>query len=181
MPISSPFRGVLPPSGPPIRAASGRATHFLAPGQRGCSTVPLATVLPPPAPHRRPSAPAGSSYEPTLPRWLLPDADTRIGKEPTGPDLDERPLYIKYVTEPGDFYGQNNLFPSTRRRSSVDRSLVAKALNPRSPSGSRSGSRGPVQSLGFPIGRTSTVFSVFFLMKRKQSHSVGDRPSLHCP
>ena len=157
-PPKSPFRALFgafyphPAHRSALRAASGRATHFLAPGQRGCSTVPLATVLPPPAPHRRPSAPAGSSYEPTLPRWLLPDADTRIGKEPTGPDLDERPPYIKYVTEPGDFYGQNNLFPSTRRRSSVDRSLVAKALNPRSPSGSRSGSRGPVQSLGFPIG-----------------------------
>ena len=93
-PFSSPFRGVLPPSGPPIRAASGRATHFLAPGQRGCSTVPLATVLPPPAPHRRPWTPAGSSYEPTLPRWLLPDADTRIGKEPTESDRDDRPLSL---------------------------------------------------------------------------------------
>src|SRR5271157_4998237 len=39
------------------------------------------------------------------------------------------PLF-QYVTEPGDFYGQNNLFLSTRRLSPVDRSLVAKALNP---------------------------------------------------
>ena len=39
------------------------------------------------------------------------------------------PLF-QYVTEPGDFYGQNHLFLSTRRRSPVDRSLVAKALNP---------------------------------------------------
>ncbi len=39
------------------------------------------------------------------------------------------PLF-QYVTEPGDFYGQNDLFLSTRHRSPVDRSLVAKALNP---------------------------------------------------
>ena len=37
---------------------------------------------------------------------------------------------VQYVTEPGDFYGQNHWFLSTRRRSPVDRSLVAKALNP---------------------------------------------------
>ena len=70
------------------------ATHVLAPGQRGCSTVSLAIVLPPPAPRRRPSGPAGSGHEPTLPRWLLPDADTRIGKERTESDLDDRPLSI---------------------------------------------------------------------------------------
>ena len=39
------------------------------------------------------------------------------------------PLF-QYATEPGDFYGQNDLFLSTRHRSPVDRSLVAKALNP---------------------------------------------------
>ena len=46
-------------------------------------------------------------------------------QKPNGPDLDEHPLYIQYATEPDDFYGQNNLFLSTRRRSPVDRSLVA--------------------------------------------------------
>ncbi len=53
-----------------------------------------ASRIPHPAPRRRPSAPAGSSYEPTLPRWLLPDADTRIGKEPTESDRDDRPLSL---------------------------------------------------------------------------------------
>jgi len=27
-----------------------------------------------------------------------------------GPDLDDRPLYIQYVTEPGDFCGEINPF-----------------------------------------------------------------------
>ena len=40
-------------------------------------------------------------------RWLLPDTDRRIVKDRTGPDLDERPLYIEYVTEPGDFLRKN--------------------------------------------------------------------------
>ena len=41
-------------------------------------------------------------------RWLLHATDRRIGKDRTGPDLDERVVYIQYVTEPGDSYGQIN-------------------------------------------------------------------------
>ena len=58
------------------------------------SPWPLFSRLPPPAPRRRPSGPAGSGHEPTLPRWLLLDADTRIGKERAESDLDDRPLSI---------------------------------------------------------------------------------------
>ena len=53
----------------------------------------LATVLPPLAP------PAGSGRAQTFPRWLLPVTDNRIGKERTGPDLDERSFSIQYVAE----------------------------------------------------------------------------------
>src|SRR5271165_7640499 len=58
------------------------------------SPWPLFSRLPPPAPRRRPSGPAGSGHEPTLPRWLLLDADTRIGKEQAESDLDDRPLSL---------------------------------------------------------------------------------------
>ena len=73
-PPKSPFRALFgvfyphPAHNSALRAEG--ATHFLAPGQRGCSTVPLATVLPPPAP-RPPPGPAGSGRAQTLPRWLL--------------------------------------------------------------------------------------------------------------
>jgi hypothetical protein len=46
----------------------------------------LATVLPPSA------SPAGSGRAQTLPHWLLPSTDRRIGNDRTGPDLDYRPL-----------------------------------------------------------------------------------------
>ena len=45
------------------------------------------------------------------PRWLLPATDSQIGKGRTGSDLDERPVYIEYVTKPGDSYGKINPFP----------------------------------------------------------------------
>src|SRR5208337_5212374 len=41
-------------------------------------------------------------------RWLLHATDRRIGNDRTGPDLDERVIYIQYVTEPGDSYGKIN-------------------------------------------------------------------------
>ena len=91
------FRGLLPPLRPinPQPSTEG-ATHVLAPGQRvlhrlsgHCSPASRLS-----APRRRPSGPAGSGHEPTLPRWLLFDADTRIGKERAESDLDDRPLSI---------------------------------------------------------------------------------------
>jgi len=61
----------------------------------------------------------------TLSRRLLPDTDRRIGKDRTGPDLHERSLYIKYVTEPGDSCGKISPFLLTRCRPTVKRSLAA--------------------------------------------------------
>ena len=87
-PPKSPFRALFgafyphPAHKSALRAEGLRTSWH--PVNVGGSTVPLATVLPPPAPRRRPSGPAGSGHAPTLPRWLLPDADRRIGKEPNG-------------------------------------------------------------------------------------------------
>jgi hypothetical protein len=67
----------------------------------------------------------GSGREQTLPRWLLPATDRPIAKDRTGPGLDERPLSIQYVTEPGDPFGQFKVFLPARRRSTVDHSLAA--------------------------------------------------------
>ena len=79
------------------------------------SSRPHPTLHPPPA---------GSGRTQTLPRWLLPDTDRRLDKDRTGPDLDERPS-ISLCAEPGDSCAQINPFFPTRRRSPVDRSLVA--------------------------------------------------------
>src|SRR5271157_3118403 len=58
--------------------------------------------------------------------WSVVYNRNRIGKDRTGPDLDDRPLSIyQYVTEPGDPSGHLKLFLHKRRRSPVDRSLVA--------------------------------------------------------
>ncbi len=53
-------------------------------------------------PSRRPLGPVGSGRAQTLPRWLLPATDRPIAKDRTGPDLDERPLYIQYREEKRD-------------------------------------------------------------------------------
>ena len=65
----------------------------------------------------------------TLPRWLLPGTDRRIAKTERGPISTSGPS-ISLCAEPGDSCAQINPFLPTRRRSPVDRSLVAKALNP---------------------------------------------------
>ena|SRR5271166_308666 len=58
--------------------------------------------------------PAGSGHAQILPRRLLRDTDSRSTKDRTGPDLEDRSLYIQdrslyiqYVTEPGDFFHRN--------------------------------------------------------------------------
>ena len=86
---------------------------------------PLSSRFTPHAPRRPPLGPAGSGRAQTLPHWLLPDTDSRFAKDRTGPDLDERPLYIHYVTEPGDSCGKIKPFFPTRHRPTVDHSLVA--------------------------------------------------------
>jgi len=110
--------------------ASSLSSHSLATDYWPLATVlmPLATVL---SLHADPPRPAGSGRAQTLPRWLLPSTDRRIGKDRTGPGLDERPIHIQYVTEiqhvtePGNFLEQINPFLPARRRPSVDHSLVA--------------------------------------------------------
>src|SRR5208337_2081820 len=68
---------------------------------------PLTTVL---SLHADPPRPAGSGRAQTFPRRLLPSTDRRIGKDRTGPNLDERSVHIQYVTEiqyftePGNFF-----------------------------------------------------------------------------
>ena len=69
----------------------------------------LATILSLHAPCPRPTSGDRSCADP--PRWLLPATDSQIVKDRTGPDLDERPVYIEYVTKPGDSYGKINPFP----------------------------------------------------------------------
>jgi hypothetical protein len=54
-----------------------------------------------------------------------PGTGAEVVKDRTGPDLDERPLYIQYVTESGDCFGQIDPFLPTGRRPTVDHSLVA--------------------------------------------------------
>ena len=61
----------------------------------------------------------------TLPHWLLPDTDSRIGTDRTEPDLQERPFYIQYVTEPGYLFGEIKLFLPTRCRPTAEHSLAA--------------------------------------------------------
>ncbi len=92
------------------------------------SNVPLATAHSPHAP-RRPPGPAGSGVRRPSPAGDCLPPTAQLPKTERA-RFRRAVLYFQYVTEPGDFYGQNNLFLSTRRRSPVDRSLVAKALNP---------------------------------------------------
>ena len=89
---------------------------------------PLSFRFTPHAPRRPPLGPAGSGRAQTLPRWRLPATDRPIAKNRTGP-ISTSGSSISVCHRTRRFCGQNNLFFSTRRRSPVDRSLVAKALN----------------------------------------------------
>ena len=60
----------------------------------------------------------------TLPRWRLHDTDRRLSKTERGPISTSGPS-ISLCAEPGDSCAQFNPFLPTRRRSPVDRSLVA--------------------------------------------------------
>ncbi len=101
------------------------ATHFLAPGQRGCSTVPLATVLPPPAPRPTPG-PAGSGRAQTLPLayCMQPTAElTKVEQDPistSGASI--------FSMSPNQAIPTEKLirFFPTRRHPIVDHSLVPR-------------------------------------------------------
>src|SRR5271157_2382971 len=68
--------------------------------------------------------PTPRAPRPTL-SGILRLTNGRFVKEQTEPDLDERPHYFQYVTEPGNLFGKINRFLPARRRPTVDRSLVA--------------------------------------------------------
>src|SRR5271166_2118244 len=124
----SPFRALFGAFYPhPAHQSALRAegaTHFLAPGQRGCSTVPLATVLPPPAPRPTPG-PAGSGRAQTLPPayCMQPTAElTKVEQDPistSGASI--------FSMSPNQAIPTEKLirFFPTRRRPTVDHSLVA--------------------------------------------------------
>src|SRR5271157_1912057 len=117
--FSTPFRGVLPPSGPQISAESGSATHCLAPGKPGwppTSNWPLFSRPTPHAPRLTLHAPpAGLGQTQTLPRWLLTARHRQPNwQRPNGADLDERSFYIQYVTETDDSCRKINPFLPTR-------------------------------------------------------------------
>jgi len=74
---------------------------------------PQTTVLSPLVSHhnsREPSSGPGRRVARTLSRWILSDLHRQVFKKRTGPDLDDRPLPIQYVTGPGDRFGYIILF-----------------------------------------------------------------------
>jgi hypothetical protein len=58
-------------------------------------------------------------------RWLLHATNRRVGKDRTGPDLDEHPLYLSMSPKQAIPADKINPFLPTRRRPTVDHSLVA--------------------------------------------------------
>src|SRR5271157_700825 len=50
-----------------------------------------------------------------------PGTGAYVAKDRAGPDLDDRPHFIQYVTEPSDCFGQIKLFLPARRRPTVGR------------------------------------------------------------
>ncbi len=86
-------------------------THFLAPPTSAWRPCPPGHWSPAPRPTT--SGPAGSDRAQTLPRWLLPSTDSRIGKDRTGPDLDDRPPLFSMspnraiLSARSNFYGRS--------------------------------------------------------------------------
>ena len=124
-----PISGRFAPIRPQIIAASGMGYPLL--GTRETWVVPtvfLTTVLlsraPRPTPDQRDQVVRGPS---PAGECLTPTAELR--KTERGPISTSEPS-ISLCAEPGDSCGQIHPFLPTRHRSPVDRSLVAKALNP---------------------------------------------------
>ena len=70
--------------------------------------------------------PAGLGHAQTFSRWRLHATDRRIGKDRTGPDLDERPLYLSMSPKQAIPAEKINPFLPTRCRPTVDHSLAAE-------------------------------------------------------
>ena len=126
----SPFRALFGAFYPhPAHKSALRAegaTHFLAPGQRGCSTVPLATVLPPPAPRPTPG-PTGAGRAQTLPLayCMQPTAElTKVEQDPIS--MSGASIFSMSPNQAIPTEKLIRFFP-TRRRPTVDHSLVAGA------------------------------------------------------
>ena len=88
----------------------------------------LATVLPPPASRPTPNQRGEVLCRLSSAGYCLPPT-AQLPITERGPISTSEPS-ISLCTEPGDSCGQIHPFLPTRRRSPVDRSLVAKALNP---------------------------------------------------
>ncbi len=84
---------------------------------------PLATIFPLSA------RPAGSACADLLPLATACRKPPDCQKPNGARSRRAPPSLYQYVTEPGDSCGKNNPFLLTRRRATVDRSLVATALN----------------------------------------------------
>ena len=88
--------------------------------------------LSPLAPSLRVHWPQFSRHSPlpstTLPRWLLPATDRPIAKNQTGP-ISRSGSSISVCHRTSRFLRTKSFVPLTRRRSPVDRSLVAKVPN----------------------------------------------------
>jgi len=87
--FSTPFRGVLAPSGLQISAEGGRASRSLVPGKPGwapMSTWPLFSHPTPHAPRPTPhTPPAGSGRARTLPPWYCLTPTAELPKTERGP------------------------------------------------------------------------------------------------
>ncbi len=123
-----------------------------------CPFAPRPT-LHSPTPHRRGQVVRGPS---PAGECLTPTAELR--KTERGPISTSEPS-ISLCAEPGDSCGQIHPFLPTRRRSPVDRSLVAKELNP---SGSRRACR-------MAIGRSACpLLALVLVAERGQGGRVKD-------
>ncbi len=119
--------------------------------------------------------PAGSDRAQTLPRWLLPDTDSRIGKDRTGPDLDDRPLYFSMspnraiLSERSNFYGRLPVgAPGRVAGGHFRRAQPSQAAHGCAPTGERL--RGD-----FLVERNSFRFSVALVPFEQANRSAGKK------
>jgi len=81
---------ILPSFCPPTGFESGRCQRPTSTRKPGWSPTCIWLLFSPcPTPHH--AREAGSGRAQTLPRWLLPDTDSRIDKDRIKPNLEERP------------------------------------------------------------------------------------------
>ena len=133
------FRAFLSPPAPCLRLHGALTTGHYSPAPRPTLHAPRASM-------RRYQR--GQVVRRPSPHWLLPDTDRRFVKDRTGPNLDERSLYIQYVTEPGDSFGKSIRFsPLAAARPLTIRSWP-EALNA---SGSRGACRMAISRNGRPL------------------------------